>query len=246
MRWKKITWRAAMSYQHQWLNSYGLMVKWQVLRLKPVLPLLIVVQALIGIGTVIGLSFLFPEIDPVAASFLVTGAPTLTLVALGLVFVPQMVASAKSEGTFDYIYALPLPRMVYLAADLTIWLAAVMPSVVLALLVGTLRYDVELHVSPLAIPAFVLIALMATMIGYAIVHIVFCLFLFSPINYPSERLPHWLSTLHAFLPIRYAADLVRGTLLDMYSDRVGLSFLVLGVWCLAGFGVTYLAMTRRQ
>jgi hypothetical protein len=42
--------------------------------------------------------------------FLTTGAPTLTLVSLGLVMVPQMVVQAKSQGAFDYMWSLPVPR----------------------------------------------------------------------------------------------------------------------------------------
>jgi ABC-2 type transport system permease protein len=236
------------------------MAKWQLLKLKPVLPLILVVQTLVGIGTVIGMGFLYPEIDPASAAFLVTGGPTLTLIALGLVFVPQMVSNAKAEGSFDYLYALPVPRMAYLAADLTIWLVAVLPSVVLALVVGAVRYDIDFRVSPLVVPAFILIVLMATMTGYAIVHltptaelvtvitnfIVFCLFLFSPINFPSERLPDWLARVHDFLPVKYSADLVRATLAGMHTDRIPLAFLVLALWCLAAFAITFLAMTRRR
>jgi len=105
-----------------------------------------------------------------------------------------------------------------------------------------------------------LVALTATTVGYAIAHlspkpdlvpvitnvIIFCLFLFSPINFPVERLPVWLAQLHRFLPLKYAADAIRGTLTQGYSDGLGLAFVVLGAWCLAGFGVTYVLVKRRR
>jgi ABC-2 type transport system permease protein len=236
------------------------MVQWQALRLKPVLPLFIVVQIFTGVGMVIGLGFLMPEIDPTSALFLATGAPTLTLVTLGLVAVPQMVAQAKAQGAFDYMWSLPVPRMAFVAADLTIWLSSVLPGLILALLVGSQRYGFALQISLLVVPAFLLVALMATTVGYAIAHlspkpelvavitnfIIFCLFLFSPINYPLERLPRWLADLHRVLPVKYAADVVRGTLAKGYSDGLPLGFAVLGVWFVAALGVTYALVVRQR
>jgi ABC-2 type transport system permease protein len=236
------------------------MLQWQGLRFKLVLPFVVIGQFFTGIGTVIGLGYLMPEIDPGSAMFLVTGAPTLTLITLGLVLVPQIVAQAKSEGTFDYMWSLPVPRMAYLAADLTLWLLATVPGMVLSLIVGSLRYGFDLQISPLVVPAFMLVVLAATTVGYAIAHlspkpelvsvltnlIIFCLFLFSPINFPVERLPSWLAALHRFLPVRYAADVIRGTLTEGYVNGLQLGFLMLGAWCVVGFGVTYAVVTRRR
>jgi ABC-2 type transport system permease protein len=249
-----------MLSQQQWLNSYVLMLRWQGLRLKPILPLATLVQLLIGAGTVIGLGYMVPQIDHDTALYLSTGAPTLTLVALGLVLVPQMVADAKSKGAFEYMWSLPIPRLAFLAADLTVWLLVALPGVILALIAGSLYYGFRLQVSPLVVPAFLMVTMMATTVGYAIAHLspkpelvavitnflVFALFLFSPINFPAERLPGWLAELHRFLPVEHAANIVRGTLTEGYADNLGLSFAVVGIWLLVGFGLTYAAVSRRQ
>ncbi|MEJ2303210.1 MAG: ABC transporter permease, partial [Anaerolineales bacterium] len=127
------------------------------------------------------------------------------------------------------------------------------------LVVGSLRYDFELQFSLLIVPAFALVVLMATSVGYAIALltpkaelvgvitnlIIFSLFLFSPVNFPVERLPNWLEAIHRFLPVKYAADAVRGALVPGYSDGLGLALAVLGVWCLAGLLINYLVATRR-
>lgn len=249
-----------MLRQFDWFNSYRLMLRWQALRLKPVLPIFVVFQVFTGVGMVIGLGYLMPEIDAATALFLATGAPTMTLVSLGLVAVPQMVAQAKAQGAFDYVWSLPVPRLVFVAADLTIWLLCVLPGMVLALGVGALRYDFTLQISPLVVPAALLVALTATGIGYAIAHLspkpelvvvitnflVFCLFLFSPINFPVERLPGWLAELHRILPVKYAADVVRGTLAQGYTDGLATGFAMLGAWFVAAFGVTYVLVTRKR
>lgn len=249
-----------MNYPLHWFRSYELLLKWHLLRFKPVLPLTLVVQLLIGVGTVVGMSYMVPGITPEAARFLVTGGPTLTLISLGLVLVPQMVGQAKSAGTFDYMRALPVPRMAFLGAELTTWLLITLPGMALAVYAGSRHYGFDLEISPLVLPAVLLVAVTATTVGYAIAQlspspelvtvitnfVIFCLFLFSPINFPVARLPGWLAELHRFLPVMYSADLIRGTLTPGGSENLGAAFMVLGGWCLLGFVITYITMTRRQ
>lgn len=244
----------------QWIRGYGLLLRWQGLRIKPLLPFMVVAQFFTGVGTVIGFGYLMPEINAASASFLVTGAATLSLTTLGLVMVPQFVAAAKAEGSFDYMWSLPIPRMAYLAADLTIWMSAALPGVIVALIVGALRYDFTLQFSPLFVPALLLIVLTATSVGQAVALvspkpelvnvltnlIIFAMFLFSPINFPVERLPDWLATVHRFLPVKYAADAVRGTLIPEYADGLGLALGVLAAWCVVGLAINYVVATRRR
>jgi ABC-2 type transport system permease protein len=69
--------------------------------------------------------------------------------------------------------------------------------------------------------------------------------MFSPVNFPADRLPRWLQVVHQVLPITAMADVMRGTLA---RDRFELSagpFLVLAAWCAAGFTASYVAMNRR-
>jgi ABC-2 type transport system permease protein len=242
-----------------WIQSYSLLLKWQGLKFKTILPIVIVAQFFTSIGTVIGLGYMMPNIDSQTAMFLVTGGPTLSLITLGLVLVPQMVAQAKSGGMLDYMRSFPVPRMAYLTADLTIWLLSTLPGVILAVLIGSLRYDFKLQFNLLIVPAFILVVLMATLVGYAIALllpkaelvsvltnlIIFSVFLFSPVNFPIERLPNWLETIHRFLPVKYAADAVRGALVPGYSDGLSLALVVLCIWCLLGLAVNYRVATRR-
>ena len=249
-----------MNYPLHWLDSYQLLLKWHMLKLKPVLPLTFIVQLLIGVGTVIGLSYMVPGVTPEMARFLVTGGPTLVLISLGLTMVPQMVGQAKSTGSFDYMRSLPVPRMAFLLSELTTWLLVTLPGMALAVYVGSRYYGFELAITPMVVPAVALVALTATAIGYSIAHlapnpelvtvitnfIIFCLFLFSPINFPAERLPAWLAKAHSVPPVKYAADVIRGTLTPNYTEDLGRAFLVLGIWCVFGGIITYIAVTRRR
>jgi ABC-2 type transport system permease protein len=242
----------------RWLRSYLLLMRWNTIRLKYTLPLMLIVQTMLAIGIVIGFSFLMPSIDGGTALYLSTGAPTLGLITVGMVLAPQLVAQAKTEGTFDYNRTLPVPRTAILAADLTTWLATSLPGLILALLTATLRFDLNLTVSPLVIPAILLVAVTATAIGYAIAYaapptvtnlasqtIVFIALMFSPINFPADRLPTWLQTTQQGLPFQYMADAVRNTLTTPAGGVSAIPFAVLIAWCTVSSAITLQIMSRR-
>lgn len=243
----------------RWLRGYFLMVKWVFLSYRPWLSLFLAVEIGIAIGMIYGISFFFPGITPDIAKYLTTGAPTLILLVAGLVLVPQIVAQARTEGTFDYIWSLPVPRMAHLAADATNMFGSVLPGVILAVVLGSIHFDFSLDVSLLVIPAVILIATCGTFIGYSIAFLIpkpmmvnvitqimsFVVMLFSPVMFPVERLPGWLQAIHQVLPIQYMAEITRGTLTDL-DVNLGLSFIVVGAWCLVGFIVTLVVVHRRK
>jgi ABC-2 type transport system permease protein len=240
------------------LRSYGLLVKWQTLRLQSFLPLAIVVQVLFAFGIVVGYPLLFPEIDEMTVLFLATGAPAITLITMGLVALPQVVAQAKMEGTLEYMRSLPVPRMVYLMADLTVWLAMVLPGVVFAVAVGSWALDIALSISLAIIPAVLLVATTAAAVGYAMASVlpplvamlltqvlVIGVLVFSPINFPAERLPEWLQDVHAVLPVQAMGEVIRGSLAaDTFPLTVG-PFILLSAWCVAALGLSYVTLHRR-
>jgi ABC-2 type transport system permease protein len=241
-----------------WLRSYLLLLRWSAIRLRYQLPLVLVIQIFLSVGIVIGFAFLLPSIDPATALYLSTGAPTLGLITIGMVMAPQMVAQAKTEGTFAYNQTLPVPRTAVLGADITTWLVVGTPGLLLGLLVAVLRFDLTLRVSWLAGPAMLMVALTATTVGFAIAYaapppvtgmvsqlIVFIALMFSPINFPADRLPEWLQAIHRVLPFESMARVVRDTLTTPPEGISLLPFAVLATWCAAGLAITLRLMTRR-
>jgi ABC-2 type transport system permease protein len=243
----------------KWLRGYFLMVKWTFLSYRPWLSLNFAVQIGIAIGFIYGISFFYPAITPEIAKYLTTGAPTLILLVAGFVIGPQIIASARLEGTFDYIWSLPVGRMSHLAADATTMFGSSLPGIVLPVILGAIHFDFSLDISLLVIPAVVLIAMSGSFLGYSIAFLVpkpmmvmvitqifsFAVMLFSPVMFPAERLPDWLQAIHKVLPIQYMADLSRGTLTDL-DINLGLAFLVVGAWCIVGFIITLLVINRRN
>jgi ABC-2 type transport system permease protein len=241
------------------LRSYRLLVTWQARKMKMFLPLGIVVQALFAFGIVAGYPLLFPSVDHITILYLATGGPAVSLITIGLVAVPQLVSQARTEGTLDYMRTLPIPRVVYLLADMTVWLAVVVPGVIFAVVVAAIRFGLDLQVSPLVVPAVLLVVLTATSIGYAMasllppmmaqmasqILVVFIL-MFSPLNFPADRLPGWLATIHSVLPIQAMGEVMRGTLAsNSFPLTIG-AFALLGAWCVGSFAATGLVLTRRS
>jgi ABC-2 type transport system permease protein len=240
------------------LHSYWLLVTWQGRRMKMFLPLGIVVQALLALGIVAGYPLLFPSMDSTTILYIATGGPAVSLITIGLVAVPQLVSQAKTEGTLDYFRALPVPRLSYLFADLTIWMACVVPGVVFAVVVASMRFGLDLQVSLLVVPAVLLVVLTATSIGYALasllppmiaqtisqVLVVFIL-MFSPLTFPADRLPGWLETIHSVLPIQAMGEVMRGTIASNTFEVTAGAFALLAGWCVASVAVTGVVLTRR-
>jgi ABC-2 type transport system permease protein len=241
------------------LRSYALLVRWNALRLKEFLPLAIVVQGLFALGIVVGYPLLFPQIDELTILYLATGAPAITLITMGLVAVPQMVASARTEGSYEYMRSLPVPRYLHLFADLTVWAVVVLPGVVFAIVLGAWRFSLDLDVSLLVVPALVLTTLTAASIGYALasvlppmianlitqVLVVFTL-MFSPLNFPAERLPDWLAAIHSVLPIQAMGEVIRGTIAPATFPLEAGAFAILAAWAAGSFLVAWRVMERRS
>lgn len=239
--------------------GYATLLRWTMAQTGSMLPFIIVVQAVLAAGIIIGFGLLIPDIDTASAQFLSTGAPTVLLMIIGLVMVATGVAQARTSGTFTYLRALPVPRVLVLFADLTVWLAVMLPSVAVAVVVAQLRYGFGYSFDwPLLLTASVLTALTASAIGYAIAValpplltqlvtqvLVFFVMLFSPITFPTSRLPEWFQIVHDVLPFRPAADLIRAGLLSDTYAASGRDLFVLLAWCALALAVSIRAMVRR-
>jgi len=197
-----------------WATSFATMMHFDYGRIRQWVPMMIVIQTMMGAGMALLYGFFYPHVTPLRAMYITTGAPTLALIPLGFVMVPSTVASQKIEGIFDYIWSLPAPRSAQAASTFVLYSLLALPGSVLALVVAAWRYDVHLSISPLLVPAVALCALMAISVGYGMAlaisnpmvtnvvtnALMFVVLLFSPIVYPVSQLPTWLAYLHYYLP----------------------------------------------
>lgn len=240
------------------LRATGLLAQWQLRRQAEFLPLLVVVQVFMAVATVIGYGLLVGDPDPTTALYLATGAPTITLITVGLVMTPQMVATARTEGSLDWLRTLPVPRWAFLVADLAVWTLIALPGMVLGVVAGVLRFDVDLSLAPWLVPGALLVSLTAAAVGYAMASVlpaqvamlltqalVFIVLLFSPVSYPAERMPVWLQHVHAWSPIEPMAQLVRSGLAHDVFDVPARSMVVLLAWCVVAVVGASAALRKR-
>ena len=221
--------------------------------------MIVIIQVLLAVGIIYGLAFLIPDIDATSALFLATGAPTISLVIMGLTMVPQEVSQGKLTGRFDYLWALPVPRLAMLASDVTYWLVAQLPGTALALVVASIRFRFGLHLHWALVPAVLLVAFTGATVGYAMAMALhpqvsnqitnfmsIGILLFSPVDFPMSRLPGFLQAIHTVLPIKYMADLIRWSLTGWFADNPGLAFVVVAAWCAAGLAMSYRLSVKRR
>ena len=243
-----------------WLASLASMMRFDYGRVRQWVPMMIVIQTLMGAGMALLYGFFYPHVTAIRALYITTGAPTLALIPVGFVMLPGTVAEQKLEGTFDYIWSLPSPRSAQAASTFTLFTLFALPGSVLALLVAAWRYDVHLALSPLLVPAVLLCALMAITVGYGMAlaiaspmvtnvvtnALVFVVLLFSPIVYPASQLPAWLASVHYFLPFYNMAVVIRAGLTTGIVAHVATSFVVLAAWTAAGAAATAWVVGRRR
>ncbi|MEB4615673.1 ABC transporter permease [Leucobacter sp. M11] len=240
------------------LRGTGLMVQWQLRRQAQFLPLLMVVQSALAVSTVLGYGILIGDVSPEAALYLATGAPTITLIVVGLVMTPQQMAQAKTEGSAEWLRTLPLPRAAFLVADLALWTLLALPGLVLGVIVGALRYDIDYQISAWLVPIALLVSLTAAAVGYAIAVLfpplvaqlvsqllVFLLLLFSPVSFPASNMPGWLQRAHEVLPIEPMSNLIRAGLVGQQFEAQPRDLALVLVWCAAAVTLALFALRRR-
>jgi ABC-2 type transport system permease protein len=243
----------------RWGRDYLSMVHWHLASLRIWLLTIAVVQVLSGVGFVLGISLFFAHIPESAALFVVTGVPVINLIVVGLVLGPQLVASQRTAGSYEYMRTLPISRSVTAAAWYTVCLVTGLPAMVVSLLVGQLRYGLPLHISPMIVPAVLLTSFAGTMLGYALAHaistpmvtqlvsqmLVFIIFGFVPILYPMRQMPAWLNDLNWWFPFRHMAVVIRAGLTSSGGPAVPTAYAVIGVWAVIAAGLAGWVLGRR-
>ena len=194
------------------------------------------------------------------ALFLATGASVITLITVGIVVAPQLIADEKASGTYDFTWSLPSPRSAAVAAWVVVNAVVAIPSMVAALAVGSWRYGLSFQVNWRVATAVALVLTCASLIGYALAHgipnpnltqilaqvFAFTIFGFTPINYPIDNLPGWLASLHRLLPFYHMGVVVRDGLTSGLVGEIAVSYLTLGAWTLIVGGITARALRQRR
>ena len=232
------------------LQTYRLRATWELASVGRSLFVLIPAQLVFAATLAIGFGLLIPDVTSATARFLITGTPTMAMLTIGLVLLPQDLARQRENGVDDFLRTIPGSRIAHLAGLLTPHLVMNLPGSLLAVGVAAWYYDLALDPSLLVLPALMMVSVTGASIGNAIAVAspspvatamvsqlaLFFVMLFSPINYPADRLPGWLQRLHEVLPFEAMAATVRSSLI---GDRVPVGDVVhLAMWAIISFAVS--------
>lgn len=243
-----------------WGRGLSAVLRWQLTSMRLLYPLLVVVQILIAAGLSVGISLFFTEVDERVGLYLGTGAAVISLILVGVVVAPQLIAAEKEAGTYEFSWSLPVPRSASVVAWVVLCVLVSVPSMIVALVVAGWRLDLTYDLSWSIVSATLLVTVCGTMIGYALAHAIertsltqllsqvlaFGILGFTPITYPIENLPSWLASVHRVLPFHHMGVIVRGGLTKGLVTGVALSYLVVSVWALIAAGTTALVVGRRK
>lgn len=243
-----------------WLRAYRRMLAWNLASLRLQIPVIAAVLLLQGAGFVVGIGLFFSHIPLAAATFVSTGVPVVNLLTAGLIFEPQVVADQRASGSYDFLQSMPVPRSTAALAWYTVTLMISLPALVISLVTAAARYHVPFTISPAIVPAILLISLTGTLLGYAIAHaipapmivrlvsvsLIFVIFGFSPILFPSSQLPAWLAQLNLWLPFGPMATIMRSTLVSGMTTGVPRAVAVVLAWLLVAGLVAVRAVSHRR
>lgn len=243
----------------RFVSQLGQLLRTKFLMNREMLAMVVVVQAAMAAGMVLGFGYFVPHIGPVQAMFITAGAATQVVITVGLVMLPQTMSQEKAEGMIDYFLTLPISREAYLLAEIAFVAIVTLPGVAFAVVLGAWHYGIDMPGDPRVIAVALLAILSLTGVGVAMVvlvpHpqlvniatqlIIFWVLLFSPVMMPREQLPAALRSASVVLPTTYAADAMRATLTDLPGTNFGRAMLVLAGYCVVSLGVSAVAIRRR-
>jgi ABC-2 type transport system permease protein len=236
------------------------MLRFDLARYRTMLVSVFASQFFMGVGLVVMYGLYLGSVDPVTGLYLASGVPALSLIPVGFILIPLLVAQDKRAGTHEFIWSLPAPRSATAASTFTLFTALSLPVAVLSTVLAAWRFDADLSVSFMFLPAGVLVALMGTSVGFGLAHaipeprivnlitniVVFLVMLFSPIVVPIDRFPDWLSGIHRVLPFYHMASLLRWTVSDGLVDHPGWSTAVVVGWTLLAWLAAAWVLGRRR
>jgi ABC-2 type transport system permease protein len=243
-----------------WPRAYWRMLAWDFADLRLNMPVLSAVLILQGAGFALGVGLLFGTMPVAAAVFLVTGAPVMNLITAGLIFEPQLVAQQRTQGSYEFLQSLPVPRSAAAMAWYTVALGTALPAVAITLVTGVARYHLNLTVTPMVVPAVLLTCLTGVLLGLAIAHavtvpmaamlvsttLIFVMTGFSPVVFPAAQLPGWLAAVNQWLPFGSMATIVRASLVTGVATGVPRAYLVVAGWAAGSALVVAWAQGHRR
>lgn len=225
------------------LAQFMRVVRIQLLEFRTAWAYLVVFGCVVPLGLIFWLSRMGGEFTQERAAFILGGNLVTSIVygpAIGMI---GKIGWGKEQRTFDYWASLPLPKLGWVLATVTVYLLLALPSVVVLFLVGALSLDLPLAnglglipliplgtLSMVGLGAFLGIVSpsgqTSNLIGNAMIGVVTFL---TPTLLPLEQMPVVMQWIARCLPMTYAADAFRLVLAGEYGGALAIDVAILVV-----------------
>lgn len=233
-------------------------ISWNYLRHRNLLLVFAVIQLIEAFAIVYGMSLWVSNETRETVYYLASGSLTLIIITVACVLAPQIINDSKQTGLFQYQRTLPVRRSVILISDIILWIGAAIPGILASIIAGILKFQVPFTVSFKSVLTLILVTLCLVLLGFSIAYwfspnvmsmvtqliMIFGL-LFSPITYPAERLPEWLTDIYRFLPFVPASNLIRGELYQ-YGTVSIIDYIVVIIWFASMLSLTLVALNKQN
>jgi ABC-2 type transport system permease protein len=195
------------------------------------------------------------------AQVLFAGIIGSSIMSAGFVSLAIGIAFEREQGMLKRLGGMPLPRCAYFLGKVGhVIIVTIMEMIILGVM-GVVLFDVSLPTSPSRIATLVWVVALgitgSSLLGIAVgglatsgksapavVNLPYvALQLVSGVFIPFNELPRWLTTVAGIFPLRWIVQGMRSVFLpDSFKNvelahnwQHGLTAIVLGVWCVAGF-----------
>jgi ABC transporter DrrB family efflux protein len=191
------------------------------------------------------------------AAFLLPGLLGLNLLMMGVFSVGMVDVELRTKGIYRRLATTPLPRHIYLAAQMAVRLAVVIITAAILILVGAMFFGIQNQgsYSSLFLLMFLGTACFASM-GYVlgslantvesangIANLVFLpLMLLSGVYFSLDAAPHWLQKVSDYTPL----SLLLRNLRAVFNDGVSLSTQSSSIALLAGWTVLLFIVAAKR
>ncbi|MCL1935208.1 MAG: ABC transporter permease [Defluviitaleaceae bacterium] len=234
------------------------LLNWSITRHKYILPSFSILQIILAVAMVYGLALFIYDIDEISAIYLSSGTIVMGIISVGCVLCAQIVSETKQNGIFDYQRSLPVSRFSIILSDLIIWGSAALPGIIISIIAVISRFGIVIHISITSI--FIIIISLATMIliGFTVAYylkpnvvgmvtqlIMIISLLFSPITFPSDRLPNWTFAIYNIFPFVPISNLIRASLFNFGVFNFANLFNVIGWFVICLFLSVY-SLSKKQ
>jgi ABC-type multidrug transport system permease subunit len=191
------------------------------------------------------------------AGFLLPGLMGLNLLMMGVFSTGMVDVTLRAKGGYKRLATTPLPRSVYLAAQLTVRLIVVIASAITLMLVGALVFSVHNQGSYLSLLSLLMLgAACFISLGYllgsfarnveaynGIANLVFLpLMLLSGVYFTLDAAPIWLQKGAEFLPLAPLLKALRA----VFNDGAGLASQGHGLAIIAGWTVLLFVLATKR